>query len=770
LSDDRIPAPARLFLRVQGLVQGVGFRPFVARLARELALTGHVENTTRGVEIEVQGPPAALAAFRERLLAAPPPMAAILALEEEPRPPLAAEGPFSIRASRVDPVASAVVPPDIATCPACLAEILDPGDRRHGYPFTNCTDCGPRYSIIESIPYDRPRTAMAGFALCPACADEYADPESRRFHAQPNACPACGPRLSLRGPGGEEVGGDPLPEAVRVLGEGGIVALLGLGGFHLACDATREAAVAELRRRKARPAKPLAVMVPDLAAARTLVELDPEAERLLAGPRAPIVLLPARPGSGVAPAVAPGQDRLGVFLPYTPLHHLLFRPGGFRALVMTSGNRSDEPMLATWEEARAKLLGVADRFVLHDRPILHRVDDSVVKAGPPGPVVLRRARGYAPAPLPLPNPHGRVVLALGAELASTVAVTRGKFAYLGPHVGDLKNLETEEAFRTGVDHLLGLLRVTPDRVACDLHPQYVSSRCAAEWEARGVEVVQVQHHEAHAASAMAEAGFRGEALALALDGLGYGHDGSLWGGELLAGRPGAFRRLGHLVPVPQPGGDRAAREPWRMAASHLRRSRGPAWADLPLPCFGDRDRRDLEALETMMARVVNSPLTSSCGRLFDAAAAILGFRGPLLYSAQAPMELEALAARCPGPVEPYPCGPAQDGDSVRLFDPAPLLEALLADAVSGRDRREASMAFHAGLAGLLARGADAAARETGLRDVFLTGGCLQNAVLARELTGALGALGLRPHVHREVPPNDGGIALGQAACALAVAL
>lgn len=752
-------------LLAQGIVQGVGFRPFVLRLARAHGLAGHVENTTAGVEIEVQGEPAAVEAFCRDLPRRAPPMAAIHALEGRDLAPLPGDRDFRIRASREDPVSSAVIPPDIATCPACLAELLDPADRRAGYPFVNCTDCGPRYTVIASLPYDRPRTSMAAFPLCAACAAEYADPASRRFHAQPNACPACGPKLALLGPGGEELLGAPLAGAAEVLAGGGIVALLGLGGFHLACDATSETAVAALRRRKARPAKPFAVMVPDLPAARALAELTAEEEALLAGPRAPILLAPARRGSPLAPSVAPGQDRVGLFLPYTPLHHLLFRPGGFRALVMTSGNRSDEPLLATAAEALAKLGGVADRFLVHDRPILHRVDDSVVKSLPgAGPTVLRRARGYAPAPLPLANPSGRVVLALGAELAATCCVVRGPFAYPGPHAGDLKNLDAEEAFRRGVEHLLGLLRVTPDLVACDLHPGYRSSALAAEWEAAGVPVVRVQHHEAHAAACMAERGFRGEGLALCLDGLGYGADGTLWGGEILAGRPGRFERVGHLAPAAQPGGDRAALEPWRMAASHLRRLLGPAWTGLALPCFEDRGPAERQVLEDMMAREVQSPRTTSCGRLFDAAAAILGFRGALRYSAQAAMELEALAARAPG-AAPYPCGAPEPGERI-LLDPAPLVEALLADARAGRDRAAAALAFHRGLARLLAAGASAARERTGLADVFLSGGCLQNAVFAAALGQELGERGLRPHLHREIPPNDGGISFGQAAWAL----
>jgi hydrogenase maturation protein HypF len=407
---------------------------------------------------------------------------------------------------------------------------------------------------------------------------------------------------------------------------------------------------------------------------------------------------------------------------------------------------------------------VADRFLAHDRPILHRIDDSVVKTMTgAGPVVLRRARGYAPAPIPLGNPHGRVLLAAGAELANTCAVVRGNFAFLGPHLGDLKNLETEDAFRAGIDHLLRLLGVEPQVVVCDLHPRYVSSRYAAEWRARGVPVEPVQHHEAHASACMAEHNFTADGVVLALDGLGYGPDGALWGGEVLAGRCGRFRRLGHLAPVPQPGGDRAAQEPWRMAASHLRRVRGPTWQELPLPCFRHQGPAELRGLEAMMERTVNSPLTSSCGRLFDAAAAILGFAGPMLYSAQAPMELETRAARWNGPLEAYRCLPPVQREGGFLLDPAPLVDALLSDALADRSPAKAARAFHRGLARLFALGAAEASRATGWRDVFLTGGCLQNAVFAHDLRDELLAAGLRPHFHGQVPPNDGGIAFGQAA-------
>ncbi len=756
----------RRFFRVQGIVQGVGFRPFVARTARELGLTGHVENTTRGVEIEVQGPPGGVEAFERRLRAAPPPMAVILDIEARDLPPVTGEPGFRIRASREDPVAAAVIPPDIATCRTCLQELFDPADRRHLYPFINCTDCGPRYTIIRAVPYDRARTSMARFAMCPACAAEYADPSSRRFHAQPNACPACGPRLEARDARGRVLSGDPLDQAVERLKGGGIVALLGLGGFHLACDALRESAVAGLRQRKGRPAKPFAVMVPHLEAARRFAFLDPEAERLLVSPQAPIVLAPAREGAGIARAVAPGQDRVGLFLPYTPLHHLLFRKGGFQALVMTSGNLTDEPIVADWHEARERLAGVADLFLVHDRPIVNRVDDSVVKPTPRGPVVIRRARGYAPAPLPLPNPSGRVVLALGAELVNTCCVVRGRYAYPGPYAGDLKNPEVERVFRRGVDLLLDLLRVRPDLVVHDLHPAYRSTRMAREWAEQGVEVAGVQHHEAHAAACMAEHGFREPAVVLALDGLGWGPDGTIWGGEILVGRPGAFRRAGHLATVPQPGGDRAAREPWRMAAAHLRRALGAAWMNLDLACFRDVGPADREVLDRMMDRGINSPATSSCGRLFDAAAAILGFRGGMTYSAQAPMELEARAARA-GRARAYPGGEVRCEQGVWVLDPAPLVMALARDATAGADPAACSLGFHRALAALFAEGAARVAVEGGCEAVFLTGGCFQNAPFLDAVCRELEARGLRPFAHRRLPPGDGCIAFGQAAWALA---
>lgn len=747
-------------------MQGVGFRPFAYRAATALALSGFVENTSRGVEIQVQGARASVEAFAKLLRDGAPPAARVFDLETSDLRVCEGEGFFEIRASRLDPVAGAVVPPDLATCPECLAELFAPEDRRFGYPFSNCTACGPRYSIIESLPYDRPRTSLASFPLCPDCAREYGDPANRRFHAQPTACPVCGPTLWALDADGRAASAAPLTLAAEALKRGETVALLGVGGFHLACDAANEAAVVRLRRRKCRPAKPLAVMVADLGAARQLAHVGLDAERLLLAPQAPIVLVKRRAGGAVAPSVAPGHDRLGLFLPYSPLHHLVFRESGLGALVMTSGNRSDEPLLWSRDEGVEKLRGVADLFLVHDRPILHPVDDSVVQTTPAGPVVVRRARGYAPAPVALPNPHGRVVLALGGELASAAAVTRGAYAYLTPHCGDLKSLDVEEGFRRGVDHLLSLLRVTPDLVACDRHPDYRSSRYADEWEARGVEVVRVPHHEAHGAGCMAENGFEGAGVVLALDGLGYGGDGTVWGGELLAGRPGAFRRAGHLAQVPQPGGDRAAQEPWRMAASHLRRLLGPGWKQTPLAAFQERSPEELAALDTLLEKGLHAPLSSSCGRLFDAASALLGFSGSLLYTAQAALELEGWACAAHAAL-PYPCGVPLRREGAVVLDPGPLLHALLTDVLAERPRPECSLAFHGGLAALWALGAAEVCSDTSCRDVFLTGGCMQNQVFLSALSDQLDALGLVPHFHREIPPNDGGLCFGQAAWALA---
>lgn len=757
------PLPSRKRFLITGMVQGVGFRPFVARLAVELGLAGFVTNSDRGVEFEAQGSGESFLSFQSRLKSDAPRMALILSLMWEEIEPVFGEEGFRILASRAAPGSSVVIPPDIATCPACEAELLNPSDRRHGYPFLNCTLCGPRYTIIEAVPYDRARTALKGFPLCAACAEEYGNPENRRFHAQPTACPSCGPSLSALDRYGKPLTGDPTALARDRLSNGGIVALLGLGGVHLACDAGNEEAVSRLRERKRRPGKPLAVMCAGLSEAKTLAVLDESAEKLLLSPEAPIVILDKRDTAPIAPSVAPGQSSLGLFLPYSPLHKLLFTGGGPRILVMTSGNRSDEPIISTAERALSELREVADIFLLHDRPIIHPVDDSVVRAHPTlGPVMARRARGYAPKPLPLPATVPPT-LCLGGELMSTVTVTRGNLAFIGPHVGDLKNPETEDAFRRSAFHLLDILKVTPLLAVSDLHPDYRSTRFGMELREKGLKLVQVQHHEAHAAACMGENGFFGEeGLALVLDGVGFGTDNTIWGGEILAGRPGAFRRIGRLTPVPQPGGDAAAKEPWRMAASWLRRALGESWRESSLPALRHLSKTDRETLDRMMASGLNSPLTSSCGRLFDAAAAIVGFEGRMSYTAQAPMELEALASRASG------CGPRLPDALIAVsegmisLDPAPLLSGLAALTESGIDRGGAALSFHEALSESFAKALEIASETTGLRNVFCSGGCFQNTLLAEKTTARLEALGLSVYHHRHTPPNDGCISYGQA--------
>jgi len=758
----------RVRFLVRGIVQGVGFRPFVAKTASRLGVTGSVANTTRGVEIEVEGPPAKIDAFRTALTDATPKAAKILSLSEEEADPTGEKGPFKILASREDPISSVIIPPDIATCPECAREMKDPGDCRHDYPFTNCTDCGPRYSIIEGVPYDRARTAMASFPLCVDCEREYSHSGMRRFHAQPNACPKCGPTLRALTPEGREVAGNPLDLAAEALKDGKIVALLGLGGFHLACDAESESAVARLRERKRRPAKPFAVMTRDILNARRLAVLSGDAVEIMTSPAAPILLTPAREESPLAHSVAPGQSSVGIFLPYTPLHILLFeRRASPPALVMTSGNRSDEPIISTWEAAREKLSGVADLFVVHNRPILHPIDDSVVKGFELGTIPVRRARGYAPLPLPLPSGGGKgpVLLGAGAELMSTYSILRGDLAFVGPHVGDLKNPDTVESYIRGVRNLEELLKVQIEGVVCDKHPAYRSTVFAKDLEAEGLPLLSVQHHEAHAAAVMAENSFEGEGVVLALDGTGLGEDGTIWGCEIFSGMPGTFVRRGSLVKVPMPGGDRAAVEPWRMAAAHLRRVHSEGWIESGLGCFADMNRRDLELLETIMARGLNSPLTSSAGRLFDAAAAIvLGFTGEMKYSAHAPMLLEAHGLRAKAHRLYLMDGVTEDAGFISI-DPAALFAAMEEDILRGHSPGEVALGFHRWLGETLAKAASIVAEREGHKNLFLTGGVFVNGILTAVVERAARERGLCVHRHRVLPPGDNSISYGQLAWA-----
>ena len=736
--------PRRSRIRVRGLVQGVGFRPHVYGLARRLGLSGWVLNDADGVLLEVEG--AAAGRFAEALRADAPPLARIESVEVEPRPPTGEDRAFVIRDSRSGGAVTTAITADAAVCPACLQELFDPADRRYLYPFLNCTHCGPRYTITRRLPYDRPQTAMAAFPMCTACAAEYHDPGDRRFHAQPVACPSCGPHLSM-----------PVAEIAARLVAGEILAVKGLGGFHLACDAGNAAAVARLRRAKQRDSKPFAVMVANLASAETLAEVGAEEARLLAGHTRPIVLLRRRTGGPpLAPEVAPNLAWLGVMLPYTPLPYLLFHalagaPAGTAwldapqpaVLVMTSANPGGEPLVIDGAEARRRLAGIADATVDHDRAIVVRCDDSVVRVVGGAPLPVRRARGTVPVPIRLAEPMPPV-LALGGHLKTAVCVTRGADAFLSQHIGDLDNAATVAFLEETVAHLLNILEVAPVAVAHDLHPDFASTRLA---ERLGVPTIPVQHHHAHVAAVLAEHGVAGPAVGLALDGFGLGEDGGAWGGELLAVEGADYRRLGALSPLPLPGGDVAARQPWRMAAAALHRLGRRDEIARRFAAVGPADR-----LAVLLDRGVRCPPTSSCGRLFDAAAGLLGLCPVAGYEGEAAMALESLVDT----PRVLPGGWTIAGGDLDLL---PLL-AHLADSAAAP--AEGADLFHGTLAAALVDWTLPALAARRLDRVVLSGGCLVNRVLAEGLAAGFAAHGVTALTARQAPPNDGGLALGQA--------
>ena len=728
-------------------MQGVGFRPWVYQLARRHALPGVVFNSTLGVTIEVEGPEPALAAFEAALRAEAPPLAEVGQIRVADLAPAGYQD-FTIGDSENAAGEFVLVPPDIATCAACLADLRDPANRRYRYPFTNCTNCGPRYTIIQEVPYDRPHTTMAGFRQCPDCEREYHDPRDRRFHAQPNACPACGPWLELWDRSHMLTQrAEAIDQARRLLQEGAILAIKGLGGFHLACDAANHAALDSLRRRKLRSAKPFALMAASLEKIAGFCELTAAESDALAGSRRPIVLLARREGGSISPAVAPGAERLGVMLPYTPLHHLLLEDGAFDALVMTSANLSEEPIAYRNEETPARLHPLADYFLLHNRPIHTRADDSVVRIFEGRERLMRRARGYAPRPVEL-GFRTEQVLACGGELKNTFCLTKGDYAILSQHTGDLENLETLEFFQETLAHMKRFFRVEPRAVAHDLHPQYLTTRLALSMA--GIEKIAVQHHHAHIAACMAENGLREKVIGVALDGTGYGTDGRIWGGEFLVCDYGSFERRYHFRYVPLPGGDAAIRQPWRSALSYLKDAglaAVPALEEVPAAHRG--------VVDAMLSSRVNTVDTSSCGRLFDAVAAILGLRLETTYEGQAAMELEAIAA--PGVEGLYPY--AFDGDTVDFRD---TVRALVHDA-SGREIRAAR--FHNTVSAVIAGVCRQVRRRDGLTKVCLSGGTFQNYHLLTRATQALRAGGFEVFLHAAVPPNDGGLSLGQAVIA-----
>ncbi|MGB8011758.1 MAG: carbamoyltransferase HypF [Terriglobales bacterium] len=757
-------------IEVSGIVQGVGFRPYIYRLAKARSLRGTIRNTSAGVTIEIEGPAETVQDFIDRLPAEAPPLARITGFSVNELP-CNGDEEFRIIHSHEGEEVRTLISPDVAICADCLREMFDAKDRRYRYPFINCTNCGPRFTIIRDIPYDRPSTSMAKFPMCPACLAEYENPLDRRFHAQPNACWECGPRVELWDRSGRGVEGrDPIVEAVSALRAGQVVAVKGLGGFHLAVDATNAAAVTLLRQRKRRVEKPFAVMVLDLLAAEEICEVDDASRTALQSIQRPIVLLPKKIGSAIPDEVAPFNHYLGVFLPYTPLHYLLLAEGAFQALVMTSGNLSEEPIAIDNGEAVHRLQGLADYFLVHNRDILLRCDDSVVRVAGAVPRQLRRSRGFVPVPVFLKDDQPSV-LAVGGELKNTICLTKGKNAFLSQHVGDLENAESYGFFHEAIEHLERILEIRPEIVAYDLHPDYFSTRWALQQN--GVKLVGVQHHHAHIASCMAENHLEGRVIGFALDGTGYGTDGKIWGGEVLLAGYESFERAAHFEYVPLPGGAAAIREPWRMAVSYLAHHFGREFLKLDIPFVRKLERPKVNLLLRMMEQGVNSPLTSSCGRLFDAVAALAGVRQQVNYEAQAAIELEmamasseALAGKETAyPVKLVPDVVSQGGHWI--ISTRPLFEALLDDLGRGASVAAISRRFHDGLVEGFVELATLLQHKTTLNRVCLSGGTFHNIYLSQRLEARLSEAGFEVFTQKEVPAGDGGLSLGQALVAAA---
>lgn len=751
-------------ISVEGLVQGVGFRPFVDRLARRFALAGWVRNQAGEVTIHVEGPPKGLQGFEEALHGPLPPLARIDRIDSRPSEPRGLQD-FQISASREGAARRQPVSPDVATCDACLAELNDADDRRYGYPFITCTDCGPRFTVIESMPYDRERTSMRSFVQCEACRAEYETPGNRRHHSQTNACARCGPTVWFEDDDGS-TGPGAIGRAAAALRDGRVVAIRGVGGFHLAVDATNERAVQRLRDRKGRDDKPLAIMVRTLGELREIAAPTGFEERLLSGVERPIVLVGTRDGSTIPPCVAPGLDQVGAMLAYTPLHHLLLERVG-APLVMTSGNRSNEPIAIGNDEARRRLGGIADAFLVHDREILSRCDDSVVRVRRGGrPILLRRARGYAPFPLPLPVPASRALLAVGPHLKNTFTLAEGERAWISPHIGDLETLESLEHFHACLDRLQKLFRFEPRGIVRDLHPGYLSTRIAEQMESEFGPATAVQHHHAHIAAVLAEHGLEGPVVGLAFDGTGYGDDGTVWGGEILVADLRGYRRVGHLRPAPLPGGDLAVRTPWRSALGYaLGAPEGMAPKTRWPEAFRGVDPEQLRIAGEQGRRRLNAPLASSMGRLFDAAAAVIGVRHQAGYEGQAAMELEALASRRPAQPLPFP---VRSEEGRWILDPIPLLDALDRGRRDGVRPADLSAAFHESVAAAAVTAAARVAEAEGLDGIALGGGVFQNARLLDRVIEGLESRGLRVWMGTRLSPNDGALSYGQAAVAAAL--
>ena len=751
-----------LQISCKGVVQGVGFRPFVYQLAQKYNLKGWVCNTSGDVKIEVEGKSNEITQFLTELREVPPPQARIDAISVIEQPARGYEH-FEIRPSLAQDNQYQLISPDVATCDACQKEFFDPRDRRYRYPFTNCTNCGPRFTIIEDIPYDRPRTTMRHFKMCPLCQEEYDNPLDRRFHAQPNACPQCGPSLELADAEGNTIHSqDAIASAGWLLRLGHILAIKGLGGFLLACDATNEEAVRKLRERKRRPWKPLAIMVATLEETRQHCWVSDEEEKLLTSAQSPIVLLRWKPTSSVSPLVAPGLKYLGVMLAYTPLHHILLKDTGL-PLVMTSGNLTEEPIAKDNDEAIGRLHGIADYFLLHNRDIYSRYDDSVTMVEGGRPRVLRRARGYAPYPIYL-SFTPRQVLACGAEQRNSFCFTKDDHAFLSQHIGDMENLETLEHFEATVALYERLFRLQPELVACDMHPDYLATKWAREISAaRGLALVAVQHHHAHIVSCLVDNGVQESVIGVAFDGTGYGTDGHIWGGEFLVANYQGFQRMGHLEYLPLPGGAAAIDRPYRTAIGYLYALLGEDVLSPELPGLSQVGELEFDLIKKQVDRHINTPLTSSCGRLFDAVSALIGVRGQIDYEGQAAVELEMIGYEAQDEfVYPFTVAWQEGVRVIRLRD---LFSSIVADLKRGVTPSEISGRFHNAVAQMVSQVCSQIADETGITKVALSGGVFQNRLLMNKVTAALNAAGLLPITHSKVPCNDGGISLGQAVIA-----
>jgi len=748
----------RVRCHFSGIVQGVGFRPFIYRLATRHSLSGYVQNRSDGVVVEVEGPEESIASFMSGVHGELPPRAEISEIsctEMEIRNDTA----FRIIESDADGLGKVYITPDIATCSQCFTELFDPGDRRFRYPFINCTNCGPRLTIIQDIPYDRINTSMSCFPMCPLCREEYENPADRRFHAEPNACPACGPALSLLDEAGNPLlDKDPLHKVVTLLLEGYIVAIKGVGGFHLAVDAANDEALKRLRSRKFREEKPLAIMVKDINAASRMSRIGKEEEALLLSPQRPIVLARKRETESLSPAVAPGVSDLGIMLPYTPLHHILLEKH-FQALVMTSANRVDEPICITNREAIQRLRGIADYFLVHNRDILVRCDDSIVTVSSGKKRLLRRSRGFAPKPIILKKSYPEI-LALGPQMKTTLCILKGALAFVSPHIGDMETPEARDFHQESLILMEKIAECKPPVIACDLHPAYYTTRLAEELASS--KIIRVQHHHAHIVSAMAENGIEGEVIGVAMDGTGYGLDGAVWGGEFLIADEAAFTRIGHIMNYLLPGGEKAIREPWRIAVSLLREAYGNNWREVAEGLHTVPEKCYYETMERIMVQKFNSPMTSSLGRLFDGVAVLLGFRRKVTFEGQAAMELEAMAKSKTNMLLPFDI--SETGDVLRL-DFSPMVRKIVDEIRMGKSNTEIAYAFHMTLPVAFRGMAEAIRKRTGLNRVVLSGGCFQNRTLTEKTIMELENAGFDVFFHEVLPTNDGCISLGQAVCA-----